>query len=95
MCTYSTEKVAINASAKGAEGWFHATAASVYYDHPVHFSAGHALMVDVLNLSGGAQSRIGLELDAPSARALAEAILRSLDNVPDTLRESDDGTLGT
>ena len=95
MCTYSTEKVALNASAKGADGWFHATTASVYFDHPVHLSGAHALMVDVLNLSSGAQSRIGLELDAPSARALAEAILRLLDNVSETLRERDLKTLDT
>ncbi len=87
MCTYATEKVTLTASAKCADGWFHATTASVDYDHPVHLSAGHALMIDVLNLSHGARARVGLELDAASARALAHAILRSLDTVPDDLRE--------
>ena len=94
MCTYATEKVSLNASAKGADGWFHATTATVYYDHPVHFAAGHALMVDVLNLSNGALSRVGLELDATSARVLAEAILRALDNVPDDLREGEKAAFG-
>ena len=94
MCTYATEKVDLNASAKDADGWFHATTASVYYDHPVHFSAGHALMIDVLNLSDGAYSRVGLELDVASARSLALAILRSLDDVPDDLLASEGTSAG-
>jgi uncharacterized protein DUF6295 len=88
MCTYETERIAVQGSAKGAEGWFRATNATVYYDHPVHFGAGHALMVDVINPSLGASSRVGLELDAASARELALAILRSLDSVPEGLLES-------
>ena len=87
MCTYTTETVDITGSAKGATGWFRATSASVYFDHPVHHPAGHALMIDVLNPASGASARVGLELDADSARALAEAILRTLDLVPAGLIE--------
>jgi hypothetical protein len=87
MCTYDTQRVAIKGSAKGAQGWFRATAATVYYDHPVHFGAGHALMVDVINPTLGPSSRVGLELDAESARSLANAILASLDSVPVDLLE--------
>jgi hypothetical protein len=87
MCTYETERIAVTGSAKGAHGWFRATDATVYFDHPVHFGAGHALMVDVINPSLGASSRVGLELDADSARELAMAILRSLDGVPAGLLE--------
>ena len=85
MCTYETERIALTGSAKGADGWFRATNATIYYDHPVHFGAGHALMVDVINPSLGASSRVGLELNAESARELALAILRSLDGVPANL----------
>jgi hypothetical protein len=88
MCTYETERITVNGSAKGAEGWFRATDATIYYDHPVHFGAGHALMVDVSNPALGASSRVGLELNAESARELALAILRSLDAVPAGLLES-------
>ncbi len=88
MCTYETERISVTGSAKGAEGWFRATNATIYYDHPVHFGAGHALMVDVINPALGASSRVGLELNAESARALALAILRSLDGVPAVLLES-------
>ena len=88
MCTYETERIAVTGSAKGAEGWFRATNATIYYDHPVHFGAGHALMVDVINPALGPSSRVGLELNAESARELAMAILRSLDSVPASLLES-------
>ena len=57
-------------------------------DVKVHFGAGHALMVDVINPALGASSRVGLELNAESARELALAILRSLDGVPAGLLES-------
>ena len=87
MCTYNTETLDVTGSAKGATGWFRATNASVYFDHPVHYPAGHALMIDVLSSERGASARVGLELDADSARALAEAILRTLDSVPAGLIE--------
>ena len=89
MCTYQNERVVLKASAKGGGEWFRATDANVYYDHPAHFSAGHALMIDVLNPSRGAASRVALEMDATSARDLALAILRALDGVaPSLLDES-------
>jgi hypothetical protein len=87
MCTYDTERITVKGSAKGANGWFRATDATVYYDHPVHHGAGHALMIDVINPALGPSSRVGLELDASSARELANAILRSLDHVPEELLE--------
>jgi len=61
------------------------TDASVYFDHPVHFPSGHALMIDVLNPSKGPSARVGIELSATSARELALAILRTLESVPSDL----------
>ena len=77
MCTYQTEHLEVRASAKTPVGWTSMTNAIVYFDHPVHFGAGHALMIDFLNPS--------IEMDPESARALAQAILKSLDTVPDAL----------
>ncbi len=85
MCTYQTEHLEIHASAKTTEGWTSMTKAIVYFDHPVHFGAGHALMIDLLNPSIGPSARAALEMDPESARALAEAILKSLDTIPDAL----------
>ncbi|MGA8726280.1 MAG: DUF6295 family protein [Acidimicrobiales bacterium] len=85
MCTYRTTAVTVRGSGKGAEGWFSVSDASVYFDHPVHASAEHSLNIDVLNPSRGAGARVALELDPGSARALADAILETLESVPENL----------
>jgi len=79
MCTYVTETLAISGSAKGPQGWFRATDASVYFDHPTHAFADHTLNVDVRRPADGTSQRVALELTADSARQLAETILRVLD----------------
>jgi len=58
------------------------TDASVYVDHPVHFPAGHALMIDFLNPTLGASARVGLEMNQATARKLAHSILKALDEAP-------------
>lgn len=83
MCTYLTEKVSVDGSGKGAQGWFHLTDASVYYDHPVHAAAEHTLNVDFLNPAQGPGARVAVELGRESARALAEAILATLAATPE------------
>lgn len=88
MCTYRTEVMKVAASGKTATGWEKMTDATVYVDHPVHFPAGHALMIDFLNPSMGASARVGLEMNEGSARELAHAILRALDEAPEGLLES-------
>jgi hypothetical protein len=87
MCTYTTERVALTGSAKGPQGWFSATTASVYYDHPVHAQAGHSLNIDVLSPADGPSARVALELTAESARALAAAIEAALAAVPADMLE--------
>ena len=88
MCTYATTVLDIDASAKGKTGWFSATRATVYFDHPVHFARGHALMVDLSRPTDGPSARVGLELSPQSARELAMAILDALDAVPPALLEA-------
>ena len=87
MCTYATERIELQGSAKGPAGWFRATTASVYYDHPVHAPAGHTLNIDVLAPADGPSARVALELTADSARALAAAIEQALASVPAELLE--------
>jgi hypothetical protein len=87
MCTYQTEKVVLRGSGKARQGWMKVTDATVYFDHPVHFAAGHALMIDVTDPTKGPDARIALELDPNSARALAESILRTLAQVPTGLTD--------
>jgi Family of unknown function (DUF6295) len=75
MCTYATERLAVQGSAKGPNGsWFQVTDASVYFDHPVHAMADHTLNIDLTDPSRGPGARVAVELTAGSARALATAI---------------------
>jgi Family of unknown function (DUF6295) len=82
MCTYQTETFPAAGSGKGPQHWLRVTEASVYVDHPVHAMVGHAVNVDLRDPAGGPAARVALELHPQTARALAEAILRSLDAVP-------------
>ena len=82
MCTYITEKVETDGSGKGADGWFKLTETSVYFDHPVHAQQEHTLNIDFLNPGDGPGARVAVELTAETARELAAAILRTLDQVP-------------
>lgn len=87
MCTYITNKVEVAGSGKGAAGWFPLTDASVYFDHPQHAQVEHSLNLDFLNPAEGPAARVAVELTAETGRALAEAILRTLDAVPPGLIE--------
>jgi hypothetical protein len=69
-------------SGKGADGWFKLTETSVYFDHPVHAPAEHTLNIDFRNPGQGAGARVAVELTAETARELATAILRTLEQVP-------------
>lgn len=85
MCTYITETMPVIGSAKGPDGWFRVTDASVYFDHPVHAMADHTLNIDLRRPVDGPAARVGIELTAESARALATSILRVLDEAPEGL----------
>ncbi len=88
MCTYQTTTISLRGSGKGASGWFALSDGSVYFDHPVHAPAGHTLNIDLLNPTEGPSARVAVELDPSSARALAEAILATLEAVPAGLLDS-------
>ncbi len=82
MCTYITETIAIDGSARGRAGWCRCTRATVYFDHPVHAAAEHTLNIDFADPARGPEGRVAVELTHESARALAAAILAVLDQVP-------------
>ena len=82
MCTYRTEKLAVEGSGKGAAAWFGLTEATVYFDHPQHARAEHTLNIDFLNPGEGPAARVAVELTADSARALAAAIELALSSAP-------------
>jgi uncharacterized protein DUF6295 len=89
MCTYLTEKIGVDGSGKGANGWFTVTEATVYVDHPVHAPYGHTVNIDMLNPALGPAARVALELTEETAVALADAIHRALDSAPAGLASKD------
>ena len=82
MCTYITEKVAVEGSAKGADGWFALTHATAYVDHPVHAPFGHTVNIDFLAPERWPSARVAVELTEEDALALVGAITRALAAAP-------------
>jgi len=78
MCSYVTVSADIAGSAKGPDGWFGVTAASVYFDHPYHAPFAHTLNIDFADPSRGPGARVAVELSADSARELVRCIEAAL-----------------
>jgi hypothetical protein len=79
MCSYLTVDTDVAGSAKGPQGWFSVTSASVYFDHPYHAPFAHTLNIDFLDRDRGPGARVAVELSADSARALVESIQAALE----------------
>jgi hypothetical protein len=73
------EKVKIDGSGKGSQGWFTLQQANVSYDHPFNAPLEHALNIDFVNESQGLSARVAVELTESAARELARTILSVLD----------------
>lgn len=86
MCTYTTETLSADGSAKGGDGWFAITDATVYFDHPVHAQATHSLNIDFRAPAKGPGARVAVELTAETAERLAHAILSILESTPAALK---------
>ena len=79
MCTMITEQTPVTGSAKGPQGWFALNRVNIGYDHPWHASLEHALLLDFVNETPGAEARVAVELSPESARQLVATILSALD----------------
>ncbi|HUQ39007.1 MAG TPA: DUF6295 family protein [Acidimicrobiales bacterium] len=71
-----TNTATVAGSGYGGDDWFAVDRAVVYFDHPQDAPLDHALCIDLR----GAGARVAVELDAASARRLAETILATLDH---------------
>jgi len=78
MCSYVTEKTAVEGSGKSPQGWFELSHASVYLDHPYFTPLEHTLNIDFIREDAGAQARVAVELSPESARALVRCIEAAL-----------------
>ena len=79
MCTMIVEKVKVDGSGKGANGWFKLEQANVSFDHPFNAPLEHALNIDFVNESQGLSARVAVELSGQAARDLVKTILAVLD----------------
>ena len=79
MCTSILEIVAADGMGKGGEGWIDLTHAVVSYDHPHHAMYEDCVTIDFVNRALGPGSRIALEISMESAKALAGALLRTIE----------------
>jgi hypothetical protein len=79
MCTMIVEKVRIEGSGKGRDGWFKLEGANVSYDHPFNAPFEHALNIDFVNESQGPSARVAVEMSAEAAHELVRSILSVLD----------------
>jgi hypothetical protein len=78
MCTYLTTTEDVHGTGLGAGGWFPIGQAVVYFDHPQQAPVEHALCIDFRDARADPTRRVAVELDAASARRLAESILATL-----------------
>jgi uncharacterized protein DUF6295 len=79
MCTMIVEKIQVDGSGKGKDGWFDLKQANVSFDHPFNAPFEHALNIDFVNESMGPAARVAVELSEQAARELVKAILDVLD----------------
>ena len=79
MCTMIVEKINVEGSGKGTNGWFKLEQANVSFDHPFHAPFEHALNIDFVNESQGPSARVAVELSEQAARDLVASILAVLD----------------
>jgi len=73
------EKIQLDGSGKGKDGWFDLKQANVSFDHPFNAPFEHALNIDFVNESMGPAARVAVELSEQAARELVKAILDVLE----------------
>lgn len=79
MCTGIIETANIWGSAKGTQGWLNLSHVHVSYDHPFHAPAEHTLNLDFVNEAADIGARVAVELNAESARAVTQALLKTVE----------------
>jgi len=81
MCEFGqVTRVDLRGSGKTGVGWFKLKDGQVYHDHFYKADAEEGIVVDVLK-DGELGVHVSLELDNVSARALAQAILSTVETL--------------
>lgn len=82
MCEFNqVTRVALRGSAKTSSGWAELEDGQVYHDHFIRANFAEGVVIDLF--PPGVRDRVGvcLELDAPAARELAQAILATVEGL--------------
>ena len=79
MCTSIVEIVSADGAGKGVDGWFGLTHSVVSYDHPHHALLEEAITIDFVNAALGPETRVAVELTLESAKELAGALARAIE----------------
>ena len=79
MCTSIVEVVGADGAGKGGDGWFNLTHSVVSYDHPHHAVLEEAITIDFVNSALGPETRVAVELTLESAKELAGALARAIE----------------
>jgi Family of unknown function (DUF6295) len=72
-------KVPVTGGGKGHQGWFPVTQANVGYDHTTFMQNEHALLIDFVNPSLDPSSRVAVELDIASGKALVAQLQAAIE----------------
>jgi hypothetical protein len=79
MCTSIVEIVNAAGAGKSGDGWFNLTHSVVSYDHPHHAVLEEAITIDFVNSALGPETRVAVELTLESAKELAGALARAIE----------------
>ena len=83
MCGFNKAiPVTLAGSGKDDRGWFNLGPAQVYHDHFIRAQFEGGVVIDLLKPGGGAQLQMCLELSADAARALGQALLDCVAEIP-------------
>lgn len=79
MCSNLSFTAEVTATGYAKGDWIDVTTAVVSFDHSARLDVEHALCIDFRSGGGDPSARVAVELDAESARRLAQSILTTLD----------------
>ena len=83
MCNFTTPRfVELEGSGKAAGDWFTLGRAQVYHDHFVEANLEGGVVVDLVQDAATGKLQVCLELSAEAARALGQALLDTVKEIP-------------
>lgn len=83
MCGFNKPRIIeLEGSAKAEAGWFDLGLAQVYHDHFIKANLEGGVVVDLVKDDGTGKLQVCFELSAEAARALGQALLDTVKEIP-------------